>query len=83
MYFFLFQPASARGTGIKVIHRWAHLPKKKSLVVQQYISDPYLINGSKFDLRLYVLVTSFNPLRIYLYPDGLARFASSKYTKSK
>lgn len=71
------QPASARGTGIRVIHRWAHLPKKKSLVVQQYISNPYLINGSKFDLRLYVLVTSFNPLRIYLYPDGLARFASS------
>ncbi|GLV34593.1 Tubulin tyrosine ligase-like 4A [Carabus blaptoides fortunei] len=73
-------PASARGTGIKVIHRWAHLPKKKSLVVQQYIANPYLINGSKFDLRLYVLVTSFNPLRIYLYPDGLARFASTAYS---
>ncbi|KAJ8959100.1 hypothetical protein NQ318_022357 [Aromia moschata] len=73
-------PASARGTGIKVINKWSHLPKKTSLVVQKYISNPYLINGSKFDLRLYVLVTSFNPLRIYLYPDGLARFASVKYS---
>ncbi|KAG5871717.1 hypothetical protein JTB14_008543 [Gonioctena quinquepunctata] len=73
-------PASARGVGIKVINKWSQLPKKTSIVVQKYISNPYLINGSKFDLRLYVLVTSFNPLRIYLYPDGLARFASVKYS---
>ncbi|GBP42687.1 Tubulin polyglutamylase TTLL4 [Eumeta japonica] len=72
-------PASARGTGIKVISRWAQIPKKKSVVVQRYVSKPYLINGSKFDLRLYVLVTSIHPLRIYLYKDGLARFASVKY----
>ncbi|XP_066994664.2 tubulin polyglutamylase ttll-4 isoform X2 [Anabrus simplex] len=73
-------PASARGTGIKVINRWAQIPKKRPLVVQKYISEPYLINGSKFDLRLYVLVTSMNPLRIYLYDDGLVRFASVKYS---
>nr|XP_022900397.1 tubulin polyglutamylase TTLL4-like isoform X1 [Onthophagus taurus]XP_022900398.1 tubulin polyglutamylase TTLL4-like isoform X1 [Onthophagus taurus] len=78
--FIIKPPASARGTGIKVINKWSQLPKKQSLVVQRYISNPYLINGSKFDLRLYVLVTSFNPLRIYLYPEGLARFASAKYS---
>ncbi|XP_023707148.1 tubulin polyglutamylase TTLL4 isoform X2 [Cryptotermes secundus] len=73
-------PASARGTGIKVVHRWAQIPKKRPLVVQKYISQPYLINGSKFDLRLYVLVTNINPLRIYIYDDGLVRFASVKYS---
>ncbi|XP_047537789.1 tubulin monoglutamylase TTLL4-like isoform X8 [Vanessa atalanta] len=72
-------PASARGTGIKVVSRWTQIPKKKPVVVQRYVSKPYLINGSKFDLRLYVLVTSVHPLRIYLYKDGLARFASVKY----
>ncbi|KAI5644841.1 tubulin-tyrosine ligase family domain-containing protein [Phthorimaea operculella] len=72
-------PASARGTGIKVVSRWTQIPKKRSVVVQRYVSKPYLINGSKFDMRLYVLVTSVHPLRIYLYKDGLARFASVKY----
>lgn len=70
------QPASARGTGIKVVSRWTQIPKKRAVVVQRYVSKPYLINGSKFDLRLYVLITSVHPLRIYLYKDGLARFAS-------
>ncbi|XP_076766764.1 tubulin monoglutamylase TTLL4 [Xylocopa sonorina] len=72
-------PASARGTGIKVVHRWSQIPKKRAVVVQQYLSRPRLISGAKFDLRLYVLVTSFNPLKIYIYPDGLVRFASVKY----
>lgn len=72
-------PASARGTGIRVVHRWTQIPKKKPVIVQQYLSKPKLIEGAKFDLRLYVLVTSFNPLKIYIYPEGLVRFASVKY----
>uniref|UniRef100_A0A182JZK4 Tubulin polyglutamylase TTLL4 n=1 Tax=Anopheles christyi TaxID=43041 RepID=A0A182JZK4_9DIPT len=74
-------PASARGTGIKVVNRWSQIPKRKPLIVQRYIERPLLINGSKFDLRLYVLVTSMNPLRVYMHTDGLARFASVKYSE--
>ncbi|CAF0936843.1 unnamed protein product [Didymodactylos carnosus] len=75
-------PASARGQGIRVISKLDHVPKKRPVVVQKYIANPYLINGHKFDLRLYVYVTSHDPLRIYLYEDGLARFASRKYSPS-
>lgn len=38
-----------------------------------------MIDGFKYDLRLYVLVTSFSPLTIYMYNEGFVRFASHKY----
>ncbi|KAK8387363.1 hypothetical protein O3P69_018148 [Scylla paramamosain] len=75
-------PASARGTGIQVVHKWPQVPTDTAVVVQRYISRPYLINDTKFDMRIYVLVTSFHPLRIYLYQDGLVRFASVQYNNA-
>ncbi|XP_064647782.1 tubulin monoglutamylase TTLL4-like isoform X2 [Lineus longissimus] len=75
-------PASARGIGIKVIHKWQQIPKRRPVIVQRYLSKPYLINESKFDLRIYVYVTSYDPLRIYVFEDGLVRFASQKYSSS-
>ncbi|XP_059161722.1 uncharacterized protein LOC131944866 isoform X2 [Physella acuta] len=75
-------PASARGIGIRVISKWSQIPRKRPVIVQKYIHRPFLINDSKFDMRIYVYVSSFDPLRLYVYDDGLARFASCKYSSS-
>ena len=50
------------------------------MLASRYIANPHLINGLKYDLRVYVLVTSFNPLKIYMYNDGLVRFATEPYS---
>lgn len=75
-------PASARGIGIKVVHKLNQIPRKRNIIIQKYLASPYLINGRKFDLRIYVYVSSYDPLCIYIYDNGLVRFASSKYSHS-
>ena len=53
----------------------------ETMVAQEYITDPLLIDGHKFDLRVYALVLSVDPLRIMLYDDGLVRICAVKYKK--
>ena len=40
---------------------------------------PHLINSLKYDLRVYIVVTSYNPLRIYIFDEGLVRFATGYF----
>ncbi|XP_071121370.1 polyglutamylase complex subunit TTLL1-like isoform X1 [Mytilus galloprovincialis] len=87
----------ARGIGIFLVNKLSQLKKwsrdsktnnftpptsKDTYVISKYIDNPLLIGGKKFDLRLYVLVTSFRPLKCYMYRLGFARFCTVKYNAS-
>ena len=50
------------------------------ILPQDYVDNPFLINGLKFDIRLYILITSIDPIKIYIYEDGIVNFATAQYT---
>ena len=52
-------------------------------VVQDYLTNPHLIESLKYDLRLYVFLYGLNPLRIFIHEQGLARFATEPYEKPR
>nr|XP_051713490.1 tubulin polyglutamylase TTLL7 isoform X1 [Oryctolagus cuniculus]XP_051713491.1 tubulin polyglutamylase TTLL7 isoform X1 [Oryctolagus cuniculus] len=77
---FIVKPANgAMGHGISLIRNGDKLPSQDHLIVQEYIEKPFLMEGYKFDLRIYILITSCDPLKIFLYHDGLVRMGTEKY----
>lgn len=72
--------ASSQGRGIFLTNTTHDIPNGQTLIASKYIINPFLINGFKFDLRIYVFLTSIYPLRLYRYREGLVRFASDKYS---
>ena len=79
--YWISKPAAASsGKGIKLFPSTIDPPITRG-IVQQYI-DPYLINNKKFDFRLYFMVTSISPMKIYMFNDGLVRFCTEDYDVS-
>ncbi|XP_050966765.1 tubulin polyglutamylase TTLL11 [Labeo rohita] len=82
---FIVKPDSgSQGDGIYLIRDPADLraisgSQIKQAVVQEYIQKPLLIDKLKFDIRLYVLVRSLEPLEIYIAKEGLSRFCTEPY----
>ncbi|XP_071323346.1 probable tubulin polyglutamylase TTLL2 [Trachinotus anak] len=72
----------SRGRGIFIFEDIKDLVYDCNIIVQRYISNPLLISGYKFDLRIYVCVKSFHPLTVYIHQEGLVRFATEKYNLS-
>ena len=50
-------------------------------LAQDYIDDPLLYKGHKFDFRIYMVITSVNPLIVH-YHDGFLRNSLFKYQKN-
>lgn len=80
---FIVKPDSGcQGRGIFLTQDLERVEATESQVAQLYVQRPLLIEGFKFDLRLYVLVTSVIPLRVYAFKDGLTRFCTEEYSRA-
>jgi tubulin polyglutamylase TTLL6/13 len=77
---FIIKPdLGSQGRGIFLVQEPQDLNHfKEPSIAQEYIS-PYLLSGLKFDLRIYVLLASVDPLRIYIFREGMARFCTEAY----
>lgn len=52
----------------------------KKYIIQKYIANPLLIQGRKFDIRAFLLLTSFNgKFKCYWYPEGYIRTSSEEF----
>ena len=80
--------SKCQGRGIFIFSKIADISRWKTYnkdnppepyVCQRYLMNPMLLGGRKFDMRIYALCTSYNPLTIYLYRAGFARFAHDRY----
>ncbi|XP_034414653.1 tubulin polyglutamylase ttll6 [Cyclopterus lumpus] len=70
-----------QGKGIVISRSSKDIQAGEHMICQVYISRPFIIDGYKFDLRIYVLVTSCDPFSIFMFKEGLARFCTTKYNE--
>lgn len=72
-----------RGVSLKTINEMNFTSTGKlstTYFAQAYVEDPLLISGHKFDLNIYVVITSVNPLRVYYYNKNIHfRFCKQPY----
>ncbi len=73
----------ARGEGIYLVTDVDTVEPKQNLVLQEYIANPHLLGGYKYTLRVFVLVTSLDPLRAWVFPDGLTKMATQPFTADR
>lgn len=56
--------------------------KEFQFIAQKYIETPLIIKARKFDLRVWVLVTDWNPLTIWLFKKPYVRLPAHDYDEN-
>jgi hypothetical protein len=72
---------AARGEGVALVADTdAAARLGDQWVIQEYLADPHLIDGYKYTLRFYVVITSVVPLVVYVFDEGFTKFASRPFS---
>ena len=73
----------SRGRGVHCIDQLndilSNVKPCNQTIIQKYIENPLIINGRKFDIRQWVLVTDLNPLTIWIFETPYVRFGAENY----
>ncbi|HVC19511.1 MAG TPA: PqqD family peptide modification chaperone [Vicinamibacterales bacterium] len=67
------------GEGATLLASPAGLDRDARWLAQEYVADPHLLDGLKYTLRLYLLIASLDPLRLYLHREGRVMLATAPY----
>ncbi|XP_078068301.1 putative tubulin polyglutamylase ttll-15 isoform X2 [Mustelus asterias] len=66
--------------GIRIIPLQELELSSRGTFLQEFITHPLLIDGRKFDIGVYTILTSIKPLRVYIYEEEvILRFCSQEY----
>ena len=77
---FIVKPSQGcQGTGIMLTRSLDQIDPNEPNIVQRYMHRPHLLDGYKYDLRLYVLLSSLQPMRVFIFREGLVRVCTQKY----
>jgi len=79
--------SGSQGYGVRILQSPKDLdattiggrPDLDEKVVQEYLTDPFILNGKKHDMRIYVAIVNFNPLVAFINEEGLVRFCTQDY----
>lgn len=75
-----FVRKSTSNRGVEIINVQDINQNPKNQFYQVFLDNPFLIDGHHFDVGVYVIITSIDPLRIYRYDhEVLMRFCPDKY----
>lgn len=75
--------AGTRGADMYLVTDIGAVTPQQNRVLQEYIARPHLLDGYKYTMRVFVAVTSLDPLRVWVYPDGLTKLTTQPYSADR
>lgn len=68
------------GQGAHVVKGPVKETQTADRIAQRYITEPYLLEGRKFNLRIYFVIVSTDPLEVHLWRDGVVFIAPQPFS---